>query len=194
MSLERPAFDYNFWIPRQFGPSWQRARSQLPPLTGEVASGLAMSISDPTLQDLLTRLRELLEFILIITRDPSLADVLSWPLLSSTSSCFQARLIDHYPDQISLVKSHDDTRHQPLDKVRLTIAAQASAWVSAYMALAGLQWMRVFSRMDNIPVGLTSTQPVSSIYEAGSTILAAMKHALTASENSYDLKHDQSRL
>lgn len=56
------------------------------PLT---ASGLDTSISDPTLQDLLTRLRELPEFILIITRDPSLADVPSWPFLSIIIHCNQ---------------------------------------------------------------------------------------------------------
>ena len=138
--------------------------------------------------------RELIEFVIMVTVDPSLTNNLTWPLLSSRATCGQARLLDHYFDQISLVKSHDDTRYLPLDKARESMAAQNSACVSAYAALASLHLTRAVSRIENIPVGRTSTGPLSTIYEAGPTILAAMKHALIASEAFHDIKRDRVRL
>lgn len=194
MCLERPAFDFDIWIPQQFGPSWQRARSSLPLLKGTAFSGLDSSIEDEKLRDILVWHRELMEFVGVVTRDASVTNSLTWPFLSSRATCGQARLVDHSLDQVALVKSNDDTRHQPLDKVRESIAVQDAAWISAYTALAALYWTRAVSRIENISVGRTSTGPVSTIYEAGPTILAAMKNALIASEASHDLKRDRIRL
>jgi hypothetical protein len=194
ISLERPAFDFEAWIPQQFAPSWQRARTHLPPLKGTAFSGIDPCIEDEPMREIVAWHRELMEFVIMVTIEPSLANNLTWPFLSSRATCGEARLVDMDLDQISLVKPLDDTRHLPLDKARASIAGHDAAWVAAYTALAALHWTRAVSRIENIPVGLTATGPVTTIYEAGPTILAAMKQALIASETSHDIKRDRVRL
>lgn len=72
ISLERPAFDFKVWIPQQFAPSWQRARSHLPPLKGTASSGIDASIPDKKTRELLAWHCELMDFVVMVTLDPSL--------------------------------------------------------------------------------------------------------------------------
>jgi hypothetical protein len=194
MSLSRPAFDYETWIPQQFGPIWQSARSHLPPLQPTVVSGVDPSIEDEKLRAIFVLFRELLEWVVMITVDPSKANALTWTFLTSRTTTGQARLVDYYLDQISLVKSLDDVRYHTPTKVHASLAAQSSAWISVCIALAALYWTRAISKNENIAVGRTSTGAVGTIYEAGPAILAEIKSALTASDETLESKHDKSRL
>jgi hypothetical protein len=194
MSLSRPAFDYEIWIPEQFGPIWQSARSHLPPLQPTVANGVDPSIEDEKLRAIFVLFRELLEWFVMITIDPSKANTLTWPFLTSRTTTGQARLVDYYLDQMSIVKSLDDVRCHTPAKVHASLAAQDSAWISACTALAALYWTRAISKNENIAVGRTSTGPVGTIYEAGPTILTKIRSALTASDESLESKHNKARL
>jgi len=130
--------------------------------------------------------RELLEWVVMITVDPSKANALTWTFLTSRTTTGQARLVDYYLDQISLVKSLDDVRYYSPTKVHASLDAQNSAWISACTALAALYWTRAISRDESIAVG--------TIYEAGPAILAEVRSALTASDESLESKHDKARL
>lgn len=161
MSLTRPSFDFQQWIPDTFNPVFiDPIIEQLPDDISpeELAEDIDSSMNDfPALKHMLATLKHCLSLSLLGFKDPTYATLPIVMYGRITATLTMGRLINHYLDSAEVLEYVDD----------------ASSQIQAYISLTTLLWMRAVSRIDNVKIAGNTR-----IFAANEFILDTLKQML----------------
>jgi hypothetical protein len=173
--LTRPLFDFLGWVPDQFSSEWQEAMRCLPSLSSQAESNLDKSSIDEDLHELFIGIREILEFLDLVTFDPSITNMPTQVAIAQWMTIWLGQLLNRYLDTMSALDAGSELHADPV----AWFMYSWSSYTRAYTCLAGLWWTRCFGKMENPPTG-----PALTVLN--SNIIPALKTALIQSEQLSD--------
>lgn len=180
LSLVRPAFDLETWVPKQFNSVCFTAISRMSDaVICESHRQLDASITNPIMKALIIEARYCRDIRLLISEDQRLAkNQMNWYFGCRTMACVGG-LVNHYLDSRGLME-----KYREIDYSGLKVARN-----EACTSLALLYVIRCEAKMDTFRIGDRET-----IFRANPKILTRMRELLEQDELSVEKQHSRTKL
>ena len=186
MTVTRPCFDYDIWLPSRFGTYWAEIADLVPPQfrPPELEKTLDKSIHNPVLRDVFAALRYLYTVFGMCLTKAEFQNMKTYTFLKSYVNYLMGRMINHYLDCVEdsdVLKSFTHLYEDLTLGAYFSDPAERSYHmplpIQAITALSVLLWTRIVGGVEASDVGSRR-----GMFTATTTIISHLKRYWLQSE------------